>query len=171
MGDSYWNRQGPRYPSASGTLKRPRLDYELATSRMSSGHDLFNYTPAEDLGGSQMLKETQVLGSAYDRYLQSSKVSLSPGEGSTSYSRGSLRAVGGAIPALQIRDPLATGRAGLAGPELATTGRRMTLTGQFEADEMIRSHEPLPLPRDASSTLYVEGLPSDSTKREVARIL
>lgn len=47
---------------------------ELATSRMSSGHDLFNYTPAEDLGGSQMLKETQVLGSAYDRYLQSSVI-------------------------------------------------------------------------------------------------
>lgn len=29
----------------------------------------------------------------------------------------------------------------------------------------------LPLPRDASNTIYIEGLPSDCTKREVARIL
>lgn len=29
----------------------------------------------------------------------------------------------------------------------------------------------LPLPRDASNTIYVEGLPSDCTKREVSRIL
>ena len=29
----------------------------------------------------------------------------------------------------------------------------------------------VPLPRDASNTIYVEGLPPDSTRREVARIL
>lgn len=29
----------------------------------------------------------------------------------------------------------------------------------------------IPLPPDASSTLFVEGLPSDCTRREVARIL
>lgn len=32
-------------------------------------------------------------------------------------------------------------------------------------------HEILPLPRDASNTLYIEGLPANSTRREVARIL
>lgn len=31
--------------------------------------------------------------------------------------------------------------------------------------------ETAPLPPDATNTLYIEGLPSDSTRREVARIL
>lgn len=34
-----------------------------------------------------------------------------------------------------------------------------------------RNREPLPLPPDASNTLYVEGLPSNCSRREVARIL
>lgn len=33
------------------------------------------------------------------------------------------------------------------------------------------NREPLPLPPDASNTLYVEGLPSNCSTREVARIL
>ena len=34
-----------------------------------------------------------------------------------------------------------------------------------------RNREPLPLPPDASNTLYVEGLPSNCSRRELARIL
>ncbi|KAK6775739.1 hypothetical protein RDI58_026740 [Solanum bulbocastanum] len=60
---------------------------------------------------------------------------------------------GGGIPALHVRDPLPSGR----GPELAPNGRR-------------RAHETLPLPPGASKTLYIEGLPSDSSRRGVADI-
>ncbi|KAG5612247.1 hypothetical protein H5410_023528 [Solanum commersonii] len=59
---------------------------------------------------------------------------------------------GGSIPALGVRDPLPSAR----GPELAPNRRR-------------RPPETLTLPPGASNTLYIEGLPSDSTRREVAR--
>ncbi|KAH0693867.1 hypothetical protein KY285_020964 [Solanum tuberosum] len=59
---------------------------------------------------------------------------------------------GGSIPALGVRDPLPSAR----GPELAPDRRR-------------RPRETLTLPPGASNTLYIEGLPSDSTRREVAR--
>lgn len=43
----------------------------------------------------------------------------------------------------------------------------------FDPPESVgrRNREPLPLPPDASNTLYVEGLPSNCSRREVARIL
>ncbi|KAK6792251.1 hypothetical protein RDI58_011332 [Solanum bulbocastanum] len=59
---------------------------------------------------------------------------------------------GGSIPALGARDPLPSA----CGPELAPDRRR-------------RPRETLTLPLGASNTLYIEGLPSDSTRREVAR--
>ncbi|WMV26681.1 hypothetical protein MTR67_020066 [Solanum verrucosum] len=59
---------------------------------------------------------------------------------------------GGSIPALGIRDPLPSAR----GPKLAPNRRR-------------RPRETLTLPPGASNTLFIEGLPSDSTRREVAR--
>ncbi|KAH0776246.1 hypothetical protein KY290_007657 [Solanum tuberosum] len=59
---------------------------------------------------------------------------------------------GGGIHALPVRDPLPSAR----GPELAPNGRR-------------RPRETLPLPPGASNTLYIKGLPSDSSRREVAR--
>ncbi|KAK6786927.1 hypothetical protein RDI58_015452 [Solanum bulbocastanum] len=71
---------------------------------------------------------------------------------------GLAREGGGGIPALSVRDPLPSAR----GPELAPNGRVMVL--------MPRHQEILPLPRGASNTLYVEGLPQDSSRRQVARI-
>lgn len=38
-------------------------------------------------------------------------------------------------------------------------------------DRRSNNREPLPLPPDASNTLYVEGLPSNCSRREVSRIL
>lgn len=45
---------------------------------------------------------------------------------------------------------------------------------QTSVDPMIRpvvTEKEIPLPPDASNTLFVEGLPRDATEREVARIL
>lgn len=80
------------------------------------------------------------------------------------------------MPGLPAADPVLMGRPGARGPgglgpDLAPNGRN-GFGGQLPLDAMARpSREAVPLPPDASSTLYVEGLPSDSTKREVARIL
>ncbi|KAG5571923.1 hypothetical protein H5410_061689 [Solanum commersonii] len=47
-------------------------------------------------------------------------------------------------------------------PKLAPNGRAMVF--------MPRPREILPLPPDACNTLYIEGLPSDSSRREVAQV-
>ena len=57
-------------------------------------------------------------------------------------------------------------------PDLAQNGRSTVFEDQLPIDALGRAgRDVAPLPRDASSTLYVEGLPSDSTRREVSRIL
>ncbi|KAG9156752.1 hypothetical protein Leryth_025478 [Lithospermum erythrorhizon] len=71
------------------------------------------------------------------------------------------------MPGLPLRDPMSAGRAGL---DLAPNGRGLGHGGQVPVETMSRHHETLPLPLDASNTLYIEGLPSDSSKREVAHI-
>lgn len=76
------------------------------------------------------------------------------------------------MPTHLIRDPLVSGHLGVGPSEIAPTGRRMLLSGELlVGDGRTRSRELVPLPPDASSTLYIEGLPPDCTKREVARIL
>lgn len=63
-------------------------------------------------------------------------------------------------------------RPGAIGPDLALNGRNSGFTGQLQGDIMpMPGREPVKLPPDASPTLFVEGLPTDTTKREVARIL
>ncbi|PKI57453.1 hypothetical protein CRG98_022104 [Punica granatum] len=54
---------------------------------------------------------------------------------------------------------------------MAPNGRNTGFGGQHPADIMpMPGRENVPLPPDASSTLFVEGLPADSTRREVAHI-
>lgn len=57
-------------------------------------------------------------------------------------------------------------------PDLAPNSRNTGFGGQHLMDIMqMTGREPVHLPPNASSTLFVEGLPADTTKREVARIL
>ncbi|KAK4722173.1 hypothetical protein R3W88_012406 [Solanum pinnatisectum] len=85
---------------------------------------------------------------------------------------------GGSIPALGVRDPLSLA----CGPELARAdgGGSILALGahdplpsarglELAPDRRRRPRETLTLPPGASNTLYIEGLPSDSTRREVAR--
>lgn len=68
-------------------------------------------------------------------------------------------------------DPAGSIRSGNGGPDLVPNGRSVNF-GQLPVDAVARpGPETVPLPPDATPTLYVEGLPSDSTRREVARIL
>lgn len=81
------------------------------------------------------------------------------------------RISGVGMPGLPIADPALLGRPGAVGPDLAPNGRNVSLSSQLPLDTTRRGHETQSLPPDASNTLYVEGLPPDSSKREVARIL
>ncbi|RYR04046.1 hypothetical protein Ahy_B06g083576 [Arachis hypogaea] len=56
----------------------------------------------------------------------------------------------------------------MVGPDLALNGWGVGYSGQLPGDAVSRpGPETVPLPPDASSTLYVEGLPSDSKRRGV----
>jgi hypothetical protein len=97
--------------------------------------------------------------------------SFTSGEASTLRGVGLGRASASGIPALPIADPAVLGRPRAVAPDLAPNGRNIGLGGQHPLDAPRPGRETQPLPPDASNTLYVEGLPPDSTKREVARIL
>nr|XP_007152059.1 hypothetical protein PHAVU_004G098400g [Phaseolus vulgaris]ESW24053.1 hypothetical protein PHAVU_004G098400g [Phaseolus vulgaris] len=173
MTDGYWNRQQALLPH-SGMLKRPRSDYDMPASGLSSGNEMHNYIARDDdRTGHRMIKDTKTIGTAYDRYLQSGGQisSFASGEASTVGGLGLARGGGGGLSGHSLADPAAMGRHGGGGPDLAPNGRVVNYGGQLPVDAVSRpGPETVPLPPDASSTLYVEGLPSDSTRREVAHI-
>ncbi|XP_004496491.1 RNA-binding protein 2-like [Cicer arietinum] len=167
MTDGFWNRQQPFIPS-SGMLKRPRTEYDISPSGLTSGNEIHNFIARGD--GHQMVKDTKTIGSAYDRYLQSAGLtSFNSGEASVIGGVGLARGVGG-MPGHSLGDPTVMQHPG-GGPDLARNGRNANFGGQLPINAISRpGPETIPLPPDASSTLYVEGLPSDCTRREVAHI-
>ncbi|KAH1191242.1 hypothetical protein AAZX31_20G152800 [Glycine max] len=173
MTDGFWNRQQqqPLQPS-SAMLKRPRTEYDMSPSGLTGGNEMHNYIARnDDHTGHRMLKDTKTLGSAYDRYLQSAGqlTSFNSGEASAIGGVGLGRGVGG-LPRHSLTDPAVMGHPG-GGHDLARNGRNVNYGGQLTVDAAsMPGPETVPLPPDASSTLYVEGLPSDSTRREVAHI-
>ncbi|KHG27974.1 RNA-binding with multiple splicing [Gossypium arboreum] len=191
----------PPMLSSGGMLKRPRTDYDVTgfpagyhrcpaallhlsepeTSSASTNAPPFGPRSAlempsylardDDHGGHLSVRDTNSIGSAYDRYLQSAKLS-SFTSGEASAFGGSGRAVGGAMPVHPIADPPLMGRLGSAAPDLSPNGHNIGYSGQHPVDAIARpGRDTVPLPPDASNTLYVEGFPPDSTRREVARIL
>ncbi|XP_021910925.1 RNA-binding protein 1-like, partial [Carica papaya] len=147
---------------------------------LPSGHEIHGYLPRDDdRGARRSVKDTKTIGSAYDQYLQNAHSSqlllkqLSPFTSGEASSFGGValgRAVGGGISSLQMADAM-IGRAGATARDLAPNGRSVGLSSPLPGDGASRSsQEILSLPPDASSTLYVEGLPPDCTKREVAHI-
>ncbi|XP_039065551.1 RNA-binding protein 2-like isoform X2 [Hibiscus syriacus] len=162
MSDNYWNRQQPTPPmlSSGGMLKRPRTDYDPLPPGLHPAHEMHNnLVRDDDQSGLLSVKDTETIGSAYDRYLQ------------TRAHGGLGRAAAGAMPAHPMADPPVMGHPGSAAPDLALNGRNVGFGGQFPIDPMSRlGRDTVPLPPDASNTLFVEGLPPDSTRREVAHI-
>ncbi|CAI0452544.1 unnamed protein product [Linum tenue] len=169
MSDAYWRYADPRQPPhpssqqpqhqqqqqpqhqqqppmSSFVGKRPRTgEYDGP-----GGRDLINYYGREDErsggggGGVRVIRDTDALGSSYDRYLRSMQAS-SYGGGNGQPARSMGTGMGSMEP----------GGAPMSDRNLGFGGGRSDLS----------------LPPDASSTLYVEGLPSDCTRREVSRIL
>ncbi|KAG5019233.1 Oligopeptide transporter 6 [Glycine soja] len=150
MSDAYWryaaeSRQAPS--SIAG--KRSRSDYDV-----SGVHDLPSYFPHDDdRGGLRVIRDTESLDASYERYLRSAQVS--------SYGSGqSTRTIGGRIPNRAIDDSHV---ANIGGVDRGTNAKdKMPGLSSGRADHS--------LPPDATSTLFVEGLPSNCTRREVAHI-
>ncbi|XP_022860019.1 RNA-binding protein 2-like [Olea europaea var. sylvestris] len=170
MEDDYWNNRQVPLQQSAGALKRPRIEYDLPPSRVPVGHEMHYNLLAQndDYSGSPVVKDTESIGSAYDHYLQNLQL---PSEESTHYGGIGLgRSGGGGGPALPVHDRIVTGRPGGGGPKPTPNGSGLGFGGPLPVDTIVRPRETLPLPPDASSTLYIEGLPPNSTRREVAHI-
>lgn len=150
MADAYWRYAGDRQKSSpldSQLAKRPRSDHEI-----TSGLGLSSYFPREDeRGGQHVVRDTDSINASYDRYLRSAQISHGGESGrSVSVGLGGLR---------HLDDPR-TSPMGGSDPVLVANDLSMGLGGRSK----------IPLPPDASGTLFVEGLPANCTRREVAHI-
>ncbi|KAH7543804.1 hypothetical protein JRO89_XS15G0022600 [Xanthoceras sorbifolium] len=115
--------------------------------------DLSSYYPRDDdRGAPRGMRDTDSINASYDRYLRSVQIP-SYGGGQTA------RPMSGGMSGRSVDDH----RMGIGGvdPGATVKDRSMGLGG---------GRAEVPLPPDASSTLFVEGLPSDCTRREVAHI-
>ncbi|XP_076915287.1 RNA-binding protein 1-like isoform X2 [Bidens hawaiensis] len=160
MSDPYWKyaaaeQQQQQPPPHS--LKRPRSDY----ADVPGGHDLSRYAAHQDTRGTPLVvKDSDTIGASYDRYLRGTQQQqLPPYSGGSEPPRlmGSGLGVGG-----YHEDPrmMGMGLLGSMDPAIAKV-REPGLLG-------VRPE--IALPPDASNTLFVEGLPKDCSRREVAHI-
>ncbi|XP_050208127.1 RNA-binding protein 2 [Mercurialis annua] len=182
MTDGYWNHrlQQQQHPlhQSDASLKRHRPDYDIQSSGLPSGNEVPSYYPRDDDQEKyQSVKDTKTIGSAYDRYLQNSQVvPFSSEEASGLSSGGFARANGGSgggggMTGLPILDSGMPRRTLSSGPDPARNGRNIGFVSHPPVNKIARPiRETLPLPPDASNTLYVEGLPPGSKRREVAHI-
>ncbi|KAK1305109.1 U1 small nuclear ribonucleoprotein A [Acorus calamus] len=156
MADPYWRyadgRQSavapppthsmmPLPPQASLPMKRSRSDYpDMAGGPEMSGY----YHRDEQSGPPRVIRESDSIGASYDRYLRSGQISVGGETG---------RPVTGGRGA-PVDDPRMMGVGSMDGRNMGFGGGRSEMS----------------LPPDASNTLFVEGLPSNCTRREVSHI-
>ncbi|XP_042503783.1 RNA-binding protein 1-like [Macadamia integrifolia] len=151
MADGYWRygdaKQTHMPPSFAG--KRSRSDYDVAGS-----HEFPSYFPREDeRGAPRVVRDNESIGASFDRYLRQAQMS--------SYGGGeSGRPMSGGITSRPVDDPRMMAVGGMD-PGMAVKSRNMGFGG---------GRPEMPLPPDASNTLFVEGLPADCTRREVSHI-
>uniref|UniRef100_A0A0D9XAH7 RRM domain-containing protein n=1 Tax=Leersia perrieri TaxID=77586 RepID=A0A0D9XAH7_9ORYZ len=130
--------------AAAPPLKRARPDYGDVTA----GQDMTGYYPREtDRAGYHALRENEAIGASYDRYLRNGMPS---------------------VAATETNRPVVGGMGGMGG--YPVDDRRMIgVVGMDNRGMGYGARPEPPLPADASSTLYVEGLPANCTRREVSR--
>ncbi|KFK42088.1 hypothetical protein AALP_AA2G209400 [Arabis alpina] len=159
MADGYWNQQRQQHQHPPPP-KRHRSDFEAPPqSTMATGHDIHGGYDHHDV------PDTRTIGSAYDRYLQSVQTpAMGLGESGSRNGVGMGRPGGNG----QGMDEFMMRRGGVVPPDHGPNGRGMGFDPLESVDR--RNREPLPLPPDASNTLYVEGLPANCSRREVAHI-
>ncbi|KAG7597808.1 RNA recognition motif domain [Arabidopsis suecica] len=172
MKDGYWNQQRKYQPPLSSTPhggppKRHRSDFEGPPSTMPSGHDMHSILSRdEDRGIPHSVKDTRTIGSAYDRYLQSQTPSVLFEEAGPFNCVGMGRQGGTNMMPGPPMGELMAGRGGSLPSDFRPNGRAM---GFGQLDSVGRPGRES-LPPDVSNTLYVEGLPSNCSRREVSHI-
>ncbi|MCL7034068.1 hypothetical protein MKW94_026537 [Papaver nudicaule] len=125
MAEGYWRyndgrQPAPLPPSLSG--KRPRPDYDIPP-----GHELPGYYPREEERGGQIVRDTESIGSAYDRYLRNGgQAPPSFGGGESGRSLG-----GGGMLGHQMDDPRMLGIRSLD-PGMAPKSRDMGFPAKQE---------------------------------------
>ncbi|KAF0898307.1 hypothetical protein E2562_007159 [Oryza meyeriana var. granulata] len=133
--------------AAAPPLKRARPDY----GDVPAGQDMTGYYPREtDRAGYHALRENEAIGASYDRYLRNGMPS---------------------VAASETNRPVVGGMGGMGGMGgYPVDDRRMIGVGMDSRGMGYGARPEPPLPADASSTLYVEGLPANCTRREVSHI-
>ncbi|CAL5344181.1 unnamed protein product [Camellia sinensis] len=141
MEDSYRRLDDRRPTLPSLFSKRSRSDFDV-----SSGHDFPSYFGRDDeRAAHRFIGDSDSVGASYDRYMRSAQISLYGGGGSA-------RPLSGGLSGPPIDDPRRIGILG-SNPVVTTKSHSMGLG------------DGRPLPPDASSTLFVEGLPANCTRR------
>ncbi|KAJ1269513.1 hypothetical protein BS78_07G217800 [Paspalum vaginatum] len=144
--------------AAAPPLKRARPDF----GDVSGGQDMTGYYPREtDRSGYHSLRENEAIGASYDRYLRNGMSSVTAND----TSRAGMAAGIGAGMAAGMGAAMGAGMAGYA-----VDDRRMMGVGMDNRGMGYGVRPEPPLPPDASSTLYIEGLPANCTRREVSHI-
>ncbi|KAF3795687.1 RNA-binding protein 1 [Nymphaea thermarum] len=151
MADGYWRYPDGRQaamPAAQIVGKRPRSEYDAGSLGTYMPHE-------EDRSGHRLIRDTQSIGASYDQYLRNGQISTYSTADPGNIAGGGLgRAVTAGFGALPVPSGL--------DPAMGGQGQNIGYGGS-------RPEQP-PLPPDASSTLFIEGLPSNCTRREVAHI-
>ncbi|PKU72614.1 hypothetical protein MA16_Dca010184 [Dendrobium catenatum] len=139
--------------------------------------------PRDEHARIQAMKDTRILGTSYDHYLQNAQQLSSYGSAQAG-DAGLGRSVGGEVygfrggnASLSYQDPVILTGPGFRslGPQdmVANSSLPAGFRSHVPVDPMVRPVLPereIPLPHDASNTLFVEGLPRDATEREIAHI-
>lgn len=151
MEDVYWRvTDGLIHPVSLPPVpaKRPRTENDVPSGPEMPGHQ----SNSDAQGIHHVIRETDPIETSYERYLQSGQTSsYAGGESARSMSNG------------VISHPIDSPRvAGAVGSEPDSVRNRHIGFGGGRPE--------VPLPPEASSTLFVEGLPANCARREVSHI-
>ncbi|GAB2293939.1 hypothetical protein Dimus_028153 [Dionaea muscipula] len=177
MSDAYWRYGDARQPASLPTLagKRLRPEYDVPGGREFPGY----FTREDDRVAQRVIRDTDSINASYDRYLRAAQ---HPAYGGPEGSR-----LG--IPSHVVEDHRLGSDSRMGDPRMASDPRmksdsRITiypgLSGGGAVDHGIEvkgrtsslasGRTEISLPPDATNTLFVEGLPFSSSRREVAHI-
>ncbi|XP_047971396.1 RNA-binding protein 1-like [Salvia hispanica] len=152
MADAFWRYGDNRQPAVSlpaqMAAKRTRSEFEMPSGQDTSSY----YTPGNERPGNVVSRDTDSVNASYERYLRSLQV--------PSYGGQTGRPGTGGLDGVHEIDDLRVLGMVQSGPAAAPQSRLMGVGGRPE----------ISLPPDASSTLFVEGLPANCTRREVSHI-
>ncbi|CAL5204093.1 unnamed protein product [Lathyrus oleraceus] len=148
MSDAYWRYAESQHAPSAIPAKRPRPDYDV-----SGVHDLASYYPHDaDRGRLQVVRDTESLDASYERYLRNAISTYGPGQ--------PTRTIDGGVPSHSVDESHVANIGGV--------DRRSHVNDKIQ--ELSGGRSDHSLPHGATNTVFVEGLPSNCTRREVAHI-